>query len=198
MAIIRVRTVLSGWTGGPGLNTAYFRGSTSTPSQVDCNDVVARVRTFWSAAAGTLSTLASATVQPSVDILDETTGSLSSFRVATPTPLVVVGTAAGDFYAPGIMANFTLETGVSSNGRRVRGRWFVGPIAEGVAGSGILLAANAAQLVTAGAGLIASVPTTSQLIVWSQPRVGRPGFVTNVNGFSCPTKLAHLRSRRDG
>lgn len=197
MSIIRVRTVLTGWTGGPGLSTMYFRGAGASPTQADINDVGARVRAFWAAVAGTLAVGVGAQVQSGVEVVAESTGILETFGEVAPVPAVVVGTAAGDFYAPGVVANLRFETGISRNGRRVRGRAYIGPLSEGVVASGILLAANATQLATAGSGLIASTPTTSRLVVWSQPRVGVPGAITNVSSFVAPTKLAHLRSRRD-
>lgn len=195
--MIRVRTVLTGWSGAPGYQTFYFSPISATPTQAEVNDVGARVRTFWSAIAGLIAIPVGISVQPGVDFIDPTNGQLTGSGAISPVPAVVVGTAAGDFYAPGIVMNLTMETGVTQSGRRVRGRSFIGPITESIAGAGTLLSTSISTLQTAAGPLIAAGTTPSRLLVWSRPKPGRAGGAFFVTATPVPSKLAHLRSRRD-
>jgi len=197
MSIMRVAAILSGWTGGPGLQQLYFRGATSSPVQADVNDVVARVRSFWAGVAGNHPVALTITVQQAVDVIDQATGNLEDARSATTAPLPVAGTGITEFYAPGIMGVLTMETGIIANGRRVRGRTYIGPLTEAAITNGTLGAGIVTNNLTFAAGLIAASPTTSRLVVWSRPKPGSPGVSRDVQTFAMNSKLAHLRTRRD-
>jgi len=195
--MIRVRTVLTGWTGGPGLQTFYFSPISALPSQAEINDVAARVRAFWSAAAFFLASPVLVNVNPAVDFIDPSTGLLTGSGAATPAPGPVSGTAVGEFYAPGMCANLTFETGVTQSGRRVRGRSYIGPTTEGVVAVGQLTVGSTVPLVTAVGPMLVAGATPSKLLVWSRPKPGRPGGAFSVTSAFVPLKLAHLKSRRD-
>jgi hypothetical protein len=197
IAFARVQTILTGWSGSPALNTFYWVGAGPVLTQAEINEAASRVRAFWAAAAGLLPAGVQVNVQPSVDILEQTTGELTGSLAVGPALAVVNGSGVGEFYAPGIMAMLTLETNVTIARRRLRGRSYIGPLTETGVTSGTLSPASVASLNTAAAPLLATTPTAIKLSVWSRPKPGTPGRAVTVQSVSTQPKLAHLRSRRD-
>lgn len=196
MTLMRVRTVLNGWPGGPGLNTFYF-DATTTPSNTVAADVVGRVRAFWNSSAALFPTTFSAQVQANVDQLDETTGTLLGTFVGG-APAVVAGASGTAYNAFATMVLLRLNTGVVLNGRRVVGRSFIGPVTSTVDQGGNPLLSNVTTLLAAATAMLTG-STSAIPEVWHRPfpkgsGTGREFFVTN---FTAAPYFAVLRSRRD-
>lgn len=193
---MRVRTVLSYGTGGPGLHTVYWRPGTTGGVTADATDAVARVRAFWSAAAGLFPNTFGAQVSSDVALIEDSTGALVGGLSATPVA-VVAGTASGSFGPLANMALLRLRTGVVVNGRALRGRWYLGPTAANAINAlGGLTTGNIAALNAAGAGMLAAGATTSFPVVWHRPGAGT-GISANITSMSAWDQLAVMRSRRD-
>ena len=195
--IMRVRTVLTGWTGAPALNTFYFKGVAASPNQAECNDVVARVRSFWAGVAPYLPTAVLANVDPTTDVLTAETGSLEGSLSAATPPTPVQGSGATEFYAPSVAALLRLNTSVIILGRRLKGRSYISPLTEGAIASGTIAVATITGIVGAATNLTAVTPTLSALQVWRRPVNGAGGTVAPVTSITIPSKVATLRSRND-
>ena len=195
--ILRVRAVLSGWTGGPALNTFYFKGVGTSPNQAECNDVVARVRSFWNSAAVYLPSAVTVNVDPTADVITAETGGLENSLSAAAPPTPVAGTGATEFYAPSVAALLRLNTSVIIAGRRLKGRSFISPLTEGAVASGTVAVATITGLVGAATALTAVTPTLSTLVIWRRPVNGAGGATAPVTSITVPSKVATLRSRND-
>lgn len=196
MSIMRIRTVLSGAQGLPGLSTLYFNGTTATPNGPDAADVVARVRAFWFAIIGSLPTGNTAQVSGQVDLLDPSNGALVGSLVVT-APAIVTGTGGGTL-PPANAILLTGQTGTILNGRRFRGRTFISPVASGTGSAGNVAAGTITAMTTAANNML--IGTTSSVpVVWHRPKLPGPlgGSVTPTITFTVGSVFAVLRSRRD-
>jgi hypothetical protein len=162
-SLSRVRAVLTGWQGGPGVSTFY----TTDPVAF-----LPALRAFYDAIKAALPSEVSVSFPGTGDIIEDTTGALTSTWTAT-APGGVVGAGAGNYSAPtGATAQW--NTGAVIGGHRLVGRTFLVPLAssamasDGTLGTGILtpFATAAAALVAAGGGTI--------FRVWHRPRVNHP------------------------
>lgn len=198
MAVInRVRVVLSGFQGGPGMSTFYcLDPATFLPS----------LRAFYQAIADDFPAVVTITFPTGGDIVDSTSGVLTgSWATAAPAP--VVGTYTGAYAAPvGAVVNWL--TGSIINGHRVVGRTFLVPMAAGVfENNGTLNPSAASGLVAASTAFVTAA--ASNFVIWSRPRAAgvplpvkpvqaaRAGGHVPVTGHLVPDLAAVLRSRRD-
>lgn len=194
--MIRVRTTISGWSGGPGLGTQYF----VTPLQ----DAAAALRCatyvhdLWATAlSGMFVNSVALTVQPEVDVLDSATGAITNtFSVAPPA--VVAGAGGPNIAPPALAALLKLGTDTFVAGRRVRGRSYLSPLADGVIGlDGEILPA-----IANGKGAVLEVMNAATepgdlWVVWHRPKLKLGGLAAPITSTSMPTKIAVLTSRRD-
>lgn len=194
--IMRVRTTIQGIQGLPGLSTVYARGTASTPTNADADDMLARVRAFWLALIGVLPTSIVAQVQGQVDLITETTGALGgSLSRTSPAAVTGTGGGAGPIAAAVVLQ---LQTGVIINGRRLRGRSFISPVATGANSGGFVSAATISTTVAAGVAMLTGT-TASKPVVWHRPNpVGAAnGSAFDVSAYAVGPNFGVLRSRRD-
>lgn len=196
MAIMRVRTTISGSQGLPGVFTMYFNGSTTSPSSGDAADVCARVRTFLDAIKTVFPNTTTLQVLGTVDTLLPADGQLITSLAVTP-PASVAGTSPSALPAATAIL-LQHNTGVIVNGRRIRGRSFLSPTATAVMTSGLPSAAISTTITTA-ANVMITGATSSAPVVWSRPLPlgAGAGFATPTTAFAVGTQFAVLRSRRD-
>lgn len=196
MSIMRVRTVIQGSQGLPGLSTLYANGTSATPNNADAADMVARVRAFWDSIKANLPTANTFLVQGSVDLLDPATGALSG-SLSVTAPATVTGTGGGQL-PPANAILLTGQTGVVVNGRRLRGRTFISPVAS-VAMTAGLVNSGVAATIAASANLSLTGVTASVPVVWHRPKLPGPlgGSVSPVTTYTVGSQFAVLRSRRD-
>lgn len=201
--VYRVRCVSTGWGGAPGLNTFYFDRADAGPSDpVAAENVTARVRAFWFAEAAIFPNLWNMQVIPDVDVVNTDNGDLVSSQTA-PTPAVVTGTYPNGFGPQEAMLCATYSTADIIDGRRVRGRTFIGPLAQQSDTDGTPLNGWIGGLQTNLAALIGAGLADPQLVVWSRRRgisvshpTGLGGSAHGVTGVQIADKFAVLRSRR--
>lgn len=197
MSIYRVRAVVNGWQGGPGLNTFYFDAS-GGPSGADAATVAGRVRGAFDVFKTMFHSSVTVQVQPQVDVLEELNGVLiGSFGIATPA--VVTGTSANVTGAAEVAAGLVLDTGLVVDGRRLKGRAFLSPLqgpilATVLPPAGLVTAVNAFGVAVATATPPAA---TAPLVVWRRPTPSVAGLIRPVLTASCAPKWFALRSRRD-
>lgn len=196
--ILRVRTIMTYGSGGPGLNTQYFSPGTVGGSVADATDVVARVRTCWAAVAPQFAPTMSLQVESDVAAIEATTGALTGTFSATPVA-AVVGSAAGSSVPPVLQLLMRLRTGTVINGRLLRGRQYLGPAGALVQGSGgVVQASSVTAFNSAYNAMLVTSPTTSFPAVWHRPVNAAAGGHALVSSYSMWSTFAELRSRRDG
>lgn len=132
---------------------------------------------------------------PSVgDSYNDTTGALTGSWTASSNADVVGGSL--DSYAAPAGAVVNWNTAGIVNGRRVRGRTFIVPVARnGYDTDGTLSAAFVSALDLAASDLVTN--SAGGLLVWHRPVGGVGGSAHSVTGHRVRDKIAVLRSRRD-
>jgi hypothetical protein len=196
LSLYRIRTVISGWQGGPGLNTYYFSDG-GAPSSADALTVVNRVRGAWDVVKSIMPNTVTAQTLGAVDVLDIPTGVLqTTFSVTQPA--VVTGTVAGAIGPGQIAAGLILDTGNILHGRRFKGHSFINPISGTLTtsvspsvGIGTAVAAMGVALLTV------SPPAAVPIMVWHRPVHGAGGSALPAISSSAATKWFSIRSRRD-
>jgi hypothetical protein len=198
--MLRVTAKWQGFSGAPGYSNFFFRDFTANnePTQAQAQGGVDRVNTFLGAIQSLLPPNVNITVQPTVDVIEETNGQLTtSFTV--PTPSAVPGTSTVTTYSAPTGAVITWRTAGVRNGRRVRGRTFLVPLATNCyQADGTLDPTKMATLATASAAL-ANQSGTPDLGVWARPtsKTATDGVWWVVSNATVPDMAAVLRSRRD-
>lgn len=194
--LIRVRTVLSGWPGGPGLNTFYFSTASGTVGNTEAADVCARVRSYWDSIKGLFPTSFRADVNGAPDTLDIASGVLTG-TLNGGSPPQVAGTTgtAYNMYAGMILLKGATTAVV--NGRREQGRSFIGPVTSGADVGGVPDAAYRTAVSNGANVLLLTGSTTAFPGVWHRPVNGAGGSFNGVSVFTTAPYFAVLRSRRD-
>lgn len=182
--LYRVRATISGPFGSPGLSTTYHR-CPAPPTLAAAQAASDRVRGSWDVVKTVLSNTCTVQMQPGVDVIDDADGSLDASFGTTPLG-IVTGTAAVPIGPPQVMAGLVLSTSTVVDGRRLRGRLYIGPLANtttvSVAPAGGLLTAVQAM----GTALITVAPpaATAPIMVWHRPLKNSSGVVTRLGSSS--------------
>lgn len=193
--LLRIRTELNGWSGGPGLSTFYFDPGVVTVDAAMVTAVTGRVRQYFDAWKAFMPTGNTAQVSPVADVLDYVTGALTGQVSAGAAPSVVTGSGLGGQGPAFVCAIGRLTTQAFINGKRLRGRTYAGPLSsnftDSLAPEGGLTAAVQNGLVlmnTSGGG--------PSLVVWHRPTGGSGGAIAGVVNTSVATTFGVLKSRR--
>lgn len=196
--IIRVKINWTGFIGAPGYTNLFFETTAADPwDQTYVEAAVDKVDAFLGAFPTYLPTGLAVAIDPTVAELDEVTGTLTAAWTVTP-PATRTGSSA-TAYGAGSGLCVTWVTGEVQNGRLVRGRTFIVPLAgagydnDGSIYGTLLTAARAA------ATTLTSDSDGARLVVWKRPNPIIPitGGAYNVIGSNVSDKAAQLRSRRD-
>lgn len=182
--LYRVRSTWTGFPGAPGVTTMYT---------LDMATFLSAVHTFWSAIADKLPSNVRVNVLNYGDVISDTTGELTdSWTADSLEP--VAGTDGENYLAPaGACVNWNTETVV--NGRRLKGRTFLVPVAQDAfAHDGSLSPGALSQFQAAADALVSS--ESSSLVVWHRG-TGSDGTFGLVTSATVPDKAIVLRSRRD-
>lgn len=201
--ILRVRSVWSGFNGAPGYTNLFFRDFSatsegdSTASDEAASGAVDRVRGFWGAISAALPDDVTITPEQTVDLLDDTNGRLIDSFTSSSGGSVVGGSAGRYSSASGAVV--TWRTGGIREGRRIRGRTFIVPLAGDSYTTSGRLDPAVRQIIQTAANNLASIAGTPDLGVYARP--SGPNAVDGqwsiVTGASVPDLPAILRSRRD-
>ena len=194
--MLRVRAVLNGWEGGPGLMTFYFL--TPLQNAAAAARVVGNVHDFlFSPVSSFLPSSVTAQVLGEVDVLDASNGHITD-TLSAPIPPPVVGAGSASKAPPSVAALLRLQTATFIAGRRVRGRIFISPLAGTVVTSdGVLSNTQQAFGDAARASMVAVLDPGDTWVVWHRPKLGVGGSAAAITATSMPFKLAVLTSRRD-
>jgi len=188
MPMLRVRTVFTGITGSPWVNTLNFGGPAQTGNQTDADAAVAATGVFWSAVDAHMNTAVQWTTLPDVLFLGD--DGIAAAAYAT-TPQTGSGGAADSILPLTSQALVRTLTSVFIGGRQIRGRIFVPGLTEAANLTGQLVAGVQSAIATAAQTL--NSVATPPLAVWSKAN----GTVTPVSAVSVWSQFAVLRSRRD-
>lgn len=201
--MLRVRARWDGYQGAPGLSTFYFRKVTPPFVLADATTVAGRVRGAFDVYKTALNTSQTVLVDPTVDIIDDADGSLKGSFGITP-PAVVTGTGIGATGPAEVQPGLILSTADIAEGRRVKGRSFLGPIIGSQTNVPLPTTALNNSLDAFGVALITVSPDTADpyCAVWHRPVitggvVTRIGSSHRVLSATHATKFWVLRSRRD-
>ena len=188
---MQLNRVVVSWAGpgvvGLAVNVLHFAGDVGGPDSGAIFDAYAGL-------ASSLPSGVTVTVPNSGDIIEDTTGELTGVWSSTGGN-VVTGTAPGP-RAAGVGFCVGWATGGIVNGRKLRGRTFIVPIAGGAFDTdGTFQASALAQFKTFANELQASGP----LAVWHRPTTagGSDGTSYGVVSNKVNDKTAWLSSRRD-
>lgn len=213
MAVMyRVRAASTGWAGAPGLNTFYFLRS-ADPAQATESDATLcanRVRDAFTATNTLWPTQWTVQVSSEVEVLAISTGNLIDSFSVPPIAAISGVSQAGFGPLPACML-VRLKTNTFSDGSRLQGRAFLGPIIPISEANGTPNAGGVAAVAGFGAALLdVGVNGGPSVCVWRRPREAKPVSVLHPNGVtaragmaaavtstSAPDKFAVLRSRRD-
>jgi hypothetical protein len=194
--MLRVRTAISGFEGGPGLQTSYFVGLPEDAAcALRCTDYVHSL--IDAVLLGVTPDSVWFTTSGDVDVIDPADGSITNtWSVAAPAAQQGVG---GESKAPPAVAGLIrLGTNSFIAGRRVRGRMFISPLAAGAISTDGTLTAGALVILNAvGPAVLDNLTDGDTWVVWHRPKVGAPGSTAIIHTASAPAKLAVLTSRRD-
>lgn len=196
MAVLfHVTAKWTGFPGAPGYTNLY--ALTTDPLSTGAQDFANAAHTLFDSLKAHFYSLVSIAVQPIVETIDETDGTLlDEITVATP-PAVVTGTSASQYAGPAGACIQWKTAGIVA-GRRVRGRTFLVPMAVNQFDSD-------GTLVSASLGIIQAAATAYRTtagispVIWHRPTsptaTDGEGFPLTAN--SVTDKVAVLTSRRD-
>lgn len=202
VSLMRVTARWNGFPGAPGYSVFHLRdfdsgtGGNDIPTAAQAGAAALRIRGFFDAIKGILPSVATIQVSGEVEVVDSETGNLID-AVSAGVPGVVTGGITGVYASPvGAVVNW--RTGSVRNGRRLRGRTFIVPMAGSQFASGILLPAAQTTIQTAASALADSTQTPD-LFVFGRPTSSgaSDGVAAVVTGAQVPSLAAILRSRRD-
>lgn len=193
MAITRITAQWGGFRGAPGYSNFFFDGALSTEGGVEAAGVA--VREFFQGVRDKLPDGSTVTIQPTADIIDEASGQITSV-VDFAAPSVVLGNGGGPYSAAsGAVVNWNTQDYV--NGRRVRGRTFLVPLAGSAYDAQGDLAGLTLTPLRAAADALVTATLDAPLCVWHRPVGGSGGSAHVVSSATVPDLGAVLRSRRD-
>lgn len=199
--ILRVTARWTGFIGSPGYSVFHFRDFTAggEPTSAQAQVAVDKVRAFFAGVGPYIPNVATVTLLPDVPVIEETTNTMTGvFSTTVPAP--VVGTAGvGSEFAAAVGAVVTWRTSVVRNGRVIRGRTFLVPLARNAFFTDGTLAAAAITAINNAATTLRDPTGDGDLGVYARPSA--PGATDGEWAFasahSLPDMGAVLRSRRD-
>jgi len=201
VAIARVRTEWTGFNGAPGYTNLFFRdfGGAEDPDVTNAVATLAaeRVVTFWNAIEQYFPNDVTLRVDNIVDVLEDSTGTLIE-SYSTPVNAPIAGTNAGSYSAAsGGVIGWT--TGSIRNGRRIRGRTFLVPLASLVMSTSGRIEPGVVNTIQTAASALADNTQTPDLGVWARPTASgaSDGQWAVCSGARVTDLPAVLRSRRD-
>jgi hypothetical protein len=198
--LLRIKAAWAGFPGAPGYSVFHmrdFEGSGDVNGQA--LEGAEKVRAFFEAIKLWLAPGVTVTSSGEVEIIEDTTGQLVDVA-SIATPGIVTSTASStDRYAAAVGAVVTWRTGSVRNGRRIRGRTFLVPLAGNSYDNNGTLHADSRAAITTAATTLRATGTSPDLGVYARPTA--PGATDGewavTTSFSVPDMGAVLRSRRD-
>ena len=185
-----MKRIVCEWAGGSVQGLAV----TVQHHQESSAQVVANMIAFFDLLKGWIPDNVTVTVPDGGDLIDSATGQLTGVW-SEGGGTTIAGTNAADVSAAGVGASITWLTAGIVNGKRVRGRTYVVPLATpSYDAQGTIAVSALAALDAAG-----SAHTTGSLVVWHRPTAPglSDGSEHNVVSYRVRDKVSYLSSRRD-
>lgn len=201
--IARIQANLAGWTGGPGVSTFYWQFHEGEEI-ADAGQAATDLRGMYNALKDYIVSGVTINIEPTVDLVEHTTGELVGRFSITP-PAGVAGSAGTSASNRATMLKTRFLTSQIRAGRLMRGGVFIGPIGSAAMDTSGQIPTTTINAVSAAFAPILAWPDPG-LLVWGRPipfdpgppmqdaREGAIGYVTSV---SCAPRPGTLRSRRD-
>lgn len=184
-----IRTVLAGFTGGPGYNTLYFFGDPYSNATAESN--ADAVGAFWNGMIPTMPAGTTFAIDPDVQVLDEATGALIRIESIAPPTQTNAGTSGQ--YSAGVGANVRWNTDGVHLTKRLRGRTFVVPLSGGsYDATGTINNTN----LTAMRALATTLGAVANFGVWGRPVGGAGGEWAACTGATIKDQVSWLTTRR--
>jgi len=181
----RVRTSITGGSGGPWLSTMYFNVIGGLTAQ----NAVAATGAFWNGVKNLVATGIVMATEADVATMEAGTGEITG--ITATTPVSVTGTGTGTTAPTASQGLIRWRTGYYVGGREIRGRTFIPGLCVAAVASGNPTASYLSTANAAAATLVADA--NSELMIWSK----KNGEVAPVLLGSTWSSFAVLRSRRD-
>lgn len=199
----RYRPVLSGFAGGPGINTWHFEETLADFGGNQAQAIADIVREIYFAIRTNLVAGTSVTFPAEVTIHNELTGALVDVKSVTPPVTVVSSSTVSDAkVSRATQAIVRLHTDQIRRGRRLQGRHFIGPLsATAMDQNGQITGAVQTAIATAYDGALDWVD--GRLVVWGPPiedendNVVEAGVKGTVQSVSVNALPGTLRSRKE-
>jgi len=183
--VYRVRTTVTGGSGGPYLSTSFF----NVIGGLEAQDAVADLRAFWQAIRGNIWSGLTLTVEPDVAEIDIATGEVTGLVPTTSTP--VTGDNSAEPTPWTTQGLIRWRSGIYVAGREIRGRTFIPGVNESVSQSGVPSSTYKSSIESAAATLLSS--SVSEMVVYSRKHHELGPVLLG----SVWSQWASLRSRRD-
>lgn len=193
MAIYRLTVRWMGFAGAPGYTNFHF---TETPTSNGGRDGWERSVAFFNAISDLMPLELSWIVEGEAAVLDEQTGQILDYETVSENPVPGSGGLPGG-YSAASGAVVTWNTSGVRNGRRVRGRTFLVPLAGSVYEDDGTLTSTTINTINDAAVELVGEGFDSGFCVFSRPGADGNGGAYPVTGFRVPDMAAVLRSRRD-
>ena len=194
--MLRVRTALSGFDGGPGLSTFYF--NVVAPDVAAVNTILDGVHQWWDVYGKSfIGTGVDIQVQSEVDVIDATTGATTD--TISGHLVSLVNGNGGVALAPAASAALVSHRSTTFiKGRRVIGRTFLSPLAVAVVGADGKVTPALVETIPEGmVTLKGAVVGVGYPVIWHRPVHAVGGSMAPITTDVMPAKLAVLTSRRD-
>lgn len=196
--ILRVKLNWTGFVGTPGYTNLYFSEFVSEGyTQAMADGAATKARNFALDMAALCPSTVTIAVDPTVEIVQADTGELVGFFGVAPGT-AAVGARAGT-YSAASGACISWGTNGVKNGRRVRGRTFIVPLAgSAYQADGSINDADLA-VIRASATNLRATAGVSDFGIWSRPSTkgATDGVWFPAETSKVSDKVAILRSRRD-
>jgi len=191
---LRYRPVLTGFVGAPGINTWHGQGETLIPTSIEAQEWVDQVRAAYFAAKAYLAPGVSVVFGGEVTLHDEATGELTGVEgVTAPATVVSTSTAAEGQNPRASQSVVQLGTDVIRNGRRLKGRHFLGPASAFCFGSDGLLTTSARNGIVSAYGGVHDIAGVN-LVVWGPPIYAKDAFGNPTDTLLAPGKKGLVTS----
>lgn len=194
--LARMEIKLSGWVGGPGVNVFHFSEGLSAgwSSQAVVDDLYDEVNTLVGTFRQVCVAGTAVVASDELKIIDAATGELVDIKSPSDAPTPVTSTADPSATSRATMALVQFGTNDFLNGRRLKGRMFMGPLAGASLGTDGLITSALREAVPDWFEAITS-GTGPRLCVWHRPTDLAPssgswGDVTTVAVRQTPSYLS--------
>lgn len=194
MALIRLRLVWTGFNGAPGYSILHF-DTGSTGAAAGAQQAADMCKTFLTAIRANFNQVVKIRPESSAEVINEDTGQITDIVSLTPPAEEAGAATAGFSGVSGAVVHWTTDG--FKNGRRVRGKSFLVPLASTAYDADGTLTSGAITSITTAANALIANNFTTNLVVYSRPTNGTGGAKFDVTGVRVPDKAAILRSRRD-